>query len=280
MGASLFYSAYNYSGNDRLSLAFLSENQWIFGQGEAGFEQKSRGFYGKLSAAYKEKKLELGVTLDLPYLETSSEVQYNLQLFSTSGENSEDQFTVSQFSGLQARHKVPLGVNTGAGYAIGKNKLHLNIDWHAAIDAYQQIEIPTINISTEPPTDIELIDELKNVLNFGVGTEIDLSPSLVSHLSFTTDYSPVESSDDLINTGNNLGEANILALDNYHFGGGFIIKTSIVELSLGMVYTIASETFERVISRPIAAPIESDGSFRVDVDRWRFLIAFNIPVAN
>ncbi|TRZ41836.1 hypothetical protein [Robertkochia solimangrovi] len=279
IGISMFASFYNYSGTDAIRFVLLNEDDPIYlSDGETSFEQHSMGLFFKLGAAWKLPSFDLGINIDLPYLEISQKGNYNGEFIFASGNTGADILTIAQFDNINSKRKVPLGVNIGAGIPIDKHVLHLNADWHAPVSAYDRLDIPPIESVTEPVDTAERKEELKGVLNFGFGTELYLTKTLGLYLSFTTDFSPVKRNESLIENENGFGEENLLTLDNYHFGGGVNIDANTFHLVFGAVYTTAAGDFQRAITLPVGPTDFNDDNLSVSVDRFRLLVGFNIPL--
>ncbi|THD65717.1 hypothetical protein E7Z59_14105 [Robertkochia marina] len=276
VGISTFLSFYNYSGGDSFDF-IISENDQNLLQfnGDLKYTQASTGLFGKVSAAWQQKHLSMGLTIDLPYIELRDDSSFNSKDFFTDRVTNEDIFTINQFSGLVARRKVPLGINFGAGIPIGKSTLHLNTDWHAGVGSYDRIEIPPLESTTEPTTLIEAKEKLNPVWNIGAGAEIFISEKINTYLSFTTDHSPLNPEDTFLNGGNNFGESNILTLDYLHLGGGVGLTFKSFAITLGAVNTSGSGDFERSITLPVGVDNFDDTDLNIKVDRWRFLVGFN-----
>lgn len=278
LGISTFLSFYNYSGGDAFDFILTEDevNQLQF-RGELNYSQASTGLFTKVSAAWNLKPLTMGLTIDLPYIEFRDDSSLSSKEMLADNVTGGDILTINQFGGLVAKRKVPLGINFGVGIPVGKSTIHLNTDWHAGLKRYTRINIPPLESSSETETAPTATESLNPVLNFGLGTEIYLNKSINAFLSFTTDNSPLDSGDQIFEGLNAFGESNILTLDYLHFGAGLSIKLKSFGITIGAVNSRASGDFERAFTLPIGVDNLEDRDFNVIVDRWRFLIGFNIP---
>ena len=70
LGVSLFGSVYKYSGGSNLNNTISSvENNVAFYQNSLGFNQESYGLVLKIGANYHFSKFDLGLNINVPYLE-------------------------------------------------------------------------------------------------------------------------------------------------------------------------------------------------------------------
>ena len=277
VGFSTFLSFYNYSGGDAFDLVLSdSQQNLLLFSGDLNYSQASTGLFAKVAAAWNLKKLSMGLTIDLPYLEFRDDSSYNQKELLSDKASDQDIFSINQFNGLIARRKVPLGLNFGLGIPLGKSTLHFNTDWHSGLGSYTRIDIPPLESVTEPSTTIIATEKLSPVWNAGIGAEIFMSEKLNVFLSMTTDHSPLEPENTLFNDGNNFGEANLLTLDYLHYGGGFSLNFKSFSITIGGIRSTASDDFPRAINLPIGVEDVDDRDLNIKVDRWRFLVGFNI----
>lgn len=279
LGASLFASYYSYGGGDtsRLTLEEANGRVSIY-ESNLDFSQSSYGLYFKIAAAWIFPKWELGINIDLPYLEIFKDSKFNYDEIFSVGDETQDFFILEKLKGLNSNQKTPLGINIGAGIPIKNHKIHLNASWYAPTGLYDRISIPELGGETGEEADLLFQEKRRSIFNFGGGGEIQLSPKFVTYLSFSTDYSPLKEADEVLGTSNGIGISNLLAFDNYHFGGGFNWKFRKADLVFGAIYTTGVQEFGFVRDRPIDDVLPSNDQFKIGISRWRFLIGLNLSL--
>ena len=179
---------------------------------------------------------------------------------------------------LESKRRTATSIAFGAGYPIGKTKLHMSVDWTAGVSAYNRIELPEI------PDDIRLeqstfTEELKSVFNFGAGADIYISRSLRILASFSSDYSATVRSPDLFDVVNQSDDNVNLFGDFWHFGLGPDLNFKWGNITLGATYSRSSVKVDD------APDIPDDGepepiaiTTAVGFERWRFIIGLEIPL--
>ncbi len=278
IGVSTFVSIYNYGVV--YDLRFAAEDD-VFGvdlfNNEIKIGQSSYGVFWKVGLAWKLEKLDLGLNVDLPYLEVLGDGSFRYQRFLSGVEPENEDFQYYDFEDLETTRKEPLGISIGLGLPIKKHKLHFKADWHAGLSEYDRIVIPAVE---EDGVSFALKEELRSVINFGIGAEIYLNEGLNLYGSFSTDFSPIISSANIFDlVGDEDKEANFDA-DYMHYGFGFNIKLKKVKLVVGTTRSTASGNFSEPIRYPnpgVELPVNDDYS-RIKVIRWRFIIGLEIPI--
>ncbi|MDH3322503.1 MAG: hypothetical protein OEM04_05890 [Flavobacteriaceae bacterium] len=281
VGVSGFVSVYNYKGSNSVRASALDDVQDVdFYNNEIFFGQTSYGMFWKLGVAWLLPKFDLGLNIDLPYWEMFSSGKFKYEQYLSGFGNGDDIFDYANFDDIEASRKEPLSLSVGAGIPLGKNKIHLKVDWHNKIGAYDRLLIPEIDEGTEGIKSFAFKEALKAVVNFGVGAEFYLSPKYNVYTSFSTDFSPVKSNAnifDLTREGDN--DINIVA-DYYHLGLGVDMKLNWAQLILGTTFTTGSSEFKQAIDFPDQAfdeEINNDLS-KITVSRWRIIIGIEIPI--
>ncbi|MGI9530911.1 hypothetical protein [Lutimonas sp.] len=278
IGISTFVSIYNYSGT--YDLRFASSNT-TFGvdvfNNEIKFGQSSYGVFWKLGLAWQLDKFDFGLNVDFPFVEVYGDGKFQYQRFLSGDIAKEEDFQFYDFKSLETSRKEPLGISIGVGWPFGKNKLHFKADWHAGISEYSRLVIPPID---DDGVGFEFQESLRSVINFGLGGEFYLNETINLYGSFSTDFSPVESSANIFDLiGNEDRDANFDA-DYLHFGFGLDIKMKKLKLVLGTTYSTASGDFSDPIDFPfddVDLPVNSDPS-RITINRWRFIVGLEIPI--
>jgi len=278
IGVSTFVSVYNFSGSYDLRFATLDQlNDVNLYNNEIKFGENSYGIFWKIGLAWKLKKIDFGINLDLPYLELISNGKFRYQRFLSGTENGEDEFRYYDFKDIDSKRKEPMGISVGAGIPWGKNKFHFKADWHGKLSEYSRLVIPTADDGTEG---FAFKEELRSVINFGLGVEFYVNEDINLYGSFSTDFSPIKTSANIFDLlGGEQREANFDA-NYFHYGFGMNFKLKKMQLILGTTYSSASGDFIDPLEFPdpdFEVPINGNPS-NIKVTRWRFIIGLEIPI--
>lgn len=281
VGISAFASIYEHTGSNLLGFASLdSENEVAFYRNYVSFKEQSYGLFLKTGIAWNVSDLELGLNISIPYIEFYGEGKLVYEdLLSGLGPD-RDRFTFVNYKDITARRKRPLGISAGAGIPIGKSKIHTNVEWHGKIRDYNRLSLSEKGDETTNQELPELIfkESLKNIINFGVGAEIYVSPKFKTYASFSSDYSAFEKNAnifDLLSVENN--DINT-AVNYYHFGFGVDIKLKWANLILGGIYTRGKSKFERSLNFPNEDIDENDRNIStLKIERIRLIVGIDIP---
>jgi len=280
IGISSFVSVYNFNSNYDLRLSSLDQSQDVsFFNNEINLGQNSYGMFWKLGLAWKLSKIDLGLNVDLPYLEVIKNGKFRYQRFLAGTDDGSDQFEYYDMKDLESNRKVPLGISFGAGLPWGKHKFHVKADWHGSLAEYDRLVIPDTEDGREG---FAFQESLRSVINFGAGAEIYINDGLNFYASFSTDFSPVEANAnifDIIGDEDSDADANFDA-DFLHYGFGVEFKLKKMELIIGATYSSASSDFADPIDFPlegIEIPSNDDPS-RIAYSRWRIIVGLEIPI--
>lgn len=280
IGVSTFVSVYDFTGSYKLDYSRLDTTTDVAAyDNEIRFGQKSYGVFWKVGLAWQVSKFDLGLNIDVPYLEVAGDGDLKYKEILAGIGDGNDVFEFAAWDDLESKRKEPIGVAFGAGIPFGKNKIHLKVDWHGKLKEYNRLVIPVIDDSGEVLS-FSFKEELRSVINFGLGVEFYLSEKVGLYMSAATDFSPVVSNANIFDLIARENRDTNFDADYYHFGFGVQLKMSWAELVLGATYTTASTTFERVIQFPdpdIEIPNNEDPA-RITLNRWRFILGLEIPI--
>jgi len=280
VGVSTFISVYNYRGGYDLNYSRLdSASDVAVYDNEINFGQNSYGVFMKIGLAWKLPKVALGLNIDLPYIEVygSGKMDFK-EILSGIGEG-KDIFEYADWDDLESKRKEPLGISFGAGLPLGKHTLHLKTDWHGKVNEYKRLEIPVIDDSGEIVS-FSFNEELRSVINFGLGAEFYIGEKVSIYASGATDFSPVVSNANIFDLIAQESKDTNFDTNFYHFGLGVQLKTSWAQIVIGSTYSTASVEFDRPVDFPdpeIELP-NNDNNAKVTEERWRFIVGLEIPI--
>lgn len=280
IGVSTFVSVYNYSSTYDLRFSSIDTSQDVaFFNNEINVSQNSYGMFWKLGLAWKLSKIDIGLNVDLPYIQIIKNGKFRYQKFLAGTINDSDEFAYYNFKDLESNRKEPIGISFGAGIPWRKNIFHLKVDWHGNLIEYNRLVIPDTEDGREG---FAFQESLRSVINFGAGAEIYINDGLNLYASFSTDFSPIESSANIFDviTDDDEGTSADFDSDFFHYAFGVEFKLKNVELIVGTTYSSATSDFAEPIEFPyegVEIPVNDELS-RVTISRWRFILGLEIPI--
>ncbi len=280
IGVSTFVSVYDFSGGYQLNYSRLdNESNVAAYDHEINFGQKSYGIFWKIGLAWEVSKFELGLNINLPYLEVYGEGEFEYKEMLVGIGGGDDIFDYADWDNLDSNRKEPLGISFGAGLPLGKSKIHLKVDWHGKVSEYDRLVIPLIDDSGEVIS-FSFDEELRSVVNFGLGGEIYLGEKISFYLSAATDFSPRVSNANIFDLVSKRSTDTNFDADYFHYAFGIQLNLSWAELVLGSTYSTASTEFESPVDFPdqgLEIP-HNDAPATIIHNRWRFIIGLEIPI--
>lgn len=278
-GATIFYTVFSESSNSSLDYTIIHSTDLVANiKNNVGYELKSMGVLFKIGSNYQFKKADIGVTMTIPYIALVNDAKFTYNKTVSGIGSGSDVFDNETFNNLSANKNTPFSIAIGSGIQIGKNKLHLNVQWYSDVKQYNRIIIPKIQEGTANEVNLKFIEKLKSIINFGLGTEIYITPKATAYLSYSTDYSAINKNANIfdLNQSINNNRKDITIRQNYnHFGGGFDIKTNIGNIVFGSTYTRSQSVFQKPSS--VDSNIDNNNS-SIKVEQWRFIIGIEIPL--
>ncbi len=290
LGLSGFY--YNLSRNAtyELDLRAVSElNQVAILDRRRTVSYSDQGLLWKAGLAGVFYPFTLGVTVTSPRVSVrgSGRIQYEDLLAGLDPDNDQtpdNALITSVQKGLSATTRSPWAVGAGVGIERGRAAIHLAGEWYSAVPKYVVTEAdPFEGQSSGEVLEYRIVEELESVINGAVGIEWHQGELLSLYGSFATNRSAApEERSSFLELADEVTTTTIRA-DYLQVGGGFVLSTSYVELTLGGTYTWASEGLRRPINLPDEGdePIfGADANARFVSSRWRFLLGFTFPLAD
>lgn len=279
VGVSIFGTSYEYNGQgDILINVNREDGSLITYTNRLDFTQKTYGGQFKVGAAWLLNGIEMGANITLPYVPVKKRASFSYQE-SLSGFSANRDFLIALNSGnVPSSRKTATEVSYGVGIPWKRHKIHINLDWHSAVSSYDRIEVPAeiLEDLEEPP----FREELRSVLNFGVGANFNVSPSLNIIGSFSSDFSASQQSLNLFDFINQSQEDINLLNNLWHFALGADFRRPWGTIILGGSY---ASTESRIGTAP---EIPADGTqaqprniaTQINYQRWRFIVGFEIPL--
>jgi hypothetical protein len=232
-----------------------------------------------VGANYKFNKFDLGLNINLPYIEVYDKGSYSYSEVLAGVSSDYNNFVDNYFDNLSGTRKEPLGISLGAGIPIKKSKLSLNIDYVSGLANYQRLIIPDINRGNGELTPVNFNEERRPVFNFGAGIEFYLSEKFKGYGGFSTDYSSIENGANIFNLGSQENKDINLGSNFYHMSLGVDWKLSWSSLIMGFTYTSSSQSFANPYAVDLGGiEIESNLNPQLKYTRWQFVVGIDVPI--
>ena len=279
VGVSLFGSIYEVNGSgDILINARRESGEVITYINRLNFTQKTYGAQIKAGAAWRVSDVEMGVNVTLPFIGVKKRASLSF-LESLGGFSPEEDIILNyNYGDLPSYRKTATSISYGAGIPWKQHKIHVNLDWHAPIGAYERIEIP--EEAVEDLGENPFLEELKSVINLGVGGEFYISPSLNVIGSLSTDFSATEASINLFDYINMSSDEINVFNDLWHVSTGVDLHRAWGSIVLGVSYARSGRNIGEAEQLPPDDELfpPRNISTQINYERWRFIVGVEIPL--
>lgn len=279
VGVSLFGSVYEHSGLGEILINVTRETgEVITYTNRLNYAQKTYGGQIMAGAAWILGDIEMGANISLPLIAVKKRASFKYQE-SLGGFSADRDFLIAlDYGDLDSSRKTAMGIAYGVGIPWKNHKIHVNVDWYAPVGSYDRIEVPEevlVNLEENP-----FKEKLKSVINFGVGGEFYVSPSLNIIGSFSSDFSALQESINLFDIINQSPDDINLLGDLWHFAIGADLHRPWGTIILGTSY---ARTGTKIGTAP---EIPDDGqqvldrniTTQINYERWRFIVGLEIPL--
>jgi hypothetical protein len=233
-GATLSLVSTDYLGNETVSQQQLSSPSQSNVIRASQIGASSMGALVGLGAQYDlSKNWHLGMLIKSPSLSLWGSSQVNYESLTSSGGQTTD---VNFYdSSADFKYRLPLNANFGAAYTADRFEVEADIRYHASLGTYAVLNsgqpiATSVNSGGAPTTTSEHFDAFqvafRNILDFAVGGNYSLSPTVGLHGGFYSSYSPVREASNPV----------FRKIDLYGATFGSSLKISNVAGSLGAAY--------------------------------------------
>lgn len=210
--------------------------------GVADFEYTHYRTLAKLGVAWQSPQWNAGLSVTTPSLGAfgSGKAGYTLSVsgVDANGDGRPDPpvLETSTLEGLDSDYRSPWAVGAGASRRMGQTRLYASAEWYGPVDRFTVIAVPA-----GTPGASGLSQQLRSVLNGGIGVERALSEGVSVYGAFHTDFSA--------STGDVRQNVAISDWDLYHFSGGLSFRFRDNRFTLGASWAVGSR------SRPLQSPL-------------------------
>lgn len=278
VGASLFASIYEKTGRgDILLIDSPADNTISTYTNRLDFRQRTYGGEIKIGAAWKHADMDMGINVSIPFIPVYQSASFSYQESLGGISKEEDFVTDLKYDGLENSRRTAWGIAYGVGLPWKRHKIHLNLDLHSGVKAYDRIELPEelILAGEENP----FREALRPVVNFGAGGEFNVSPSLNIIGSFSTDFSAIKESINLFDYVNQSQEEINVLDDVWHLATGMDLHRPWGNITAGFSYARSQNKIDSSSQSPSDFPLKPNSvTSRVNYQRWRFIVGLEIPL--
>jgi hypothetical protein len=240
---------------------------------DEGFTYYHYGVLGKLGVTYDWMGVSFGLTATTPRLGVLGKGETVLNTV-VAGQDPDDDGTDDLLwignvqEDLPVTYKSPWSLAGGASYTFGKTGIHATLEWFDDVPAYGVLASdPFLAQSTGDTLRLEVNQELRSVVNFGIGIEQAFTPTFSLSASFRSDNSAI--------SGAGRTDVSVATWDLYFVTVGSNFTLGGGALTLGLAYGFGNESTDElfeIIDDEILQPLPSDA--RLEYRTLRLILAF------
>ena len=225
-----------------------------------------------------------GATVMLPGIKISGKGSYRYEEFFSDADTSggvKDYYNVSVQDDLESNWRSPLSIGLGLTFPYKKNKFHISAEWFSGVSKYNVVN-PEDHYSQSSGDTISyvLVDELKSIINFGIGFEWYINDKVSGFASFSLDRSAASGDmSELVHNDPVMINSNLNS-DFYHIGGGVVLTLIGADITIGATHTGANQKFTTDLNVPetnFEEVFDPDHESKFSWSRWRFIFSFSLP---
>ena len=239
------------------------------------FDYKTYRTLSKLGLSLNLPRLTAGLTITTPSLHLAGGGSSLVNDLLTGGDldgdgTSDDQLIGKIQNNLPAEYRSSWALGAGAAYDFGRARLHFSAEWFDAVGKYDLIKTsPFVGQSSGETVSNEIVQELSDVLNYGVGLELLLTEKFSGFASLVTDFAALDSTTGVVATPSRW--------DFYHFAVGTAFSAARSEIVLGMTYSFGNQRIARPLNLPVGSdePMTGEETSKIRFLRIKFIFGFS-----
>jgi hypothetical protein len=185
----------------------------------------------KFGVGYSAGDFSAGATVTTPSLSLFGSGEYYLQEGVGGFAPDPTFFAASSQKELSSTYRSSWAAGAGLAYKFEDIKVYVSAEWYAPVSRYALLDTKDFAAaSTGEQVSAAVVQELRSVLNYGVGVEVFPGKPLSLLASFVTDQSAIEPGAE--------NPASLSAWDLYHFAAGGIATFGRYRLTLGAAIAV------------------------------------------
>ncbi len=192
--------------------------------------------------------ITFGLTLTTPSISLLGTGSYGYHNFINNPDDPGQNVYQSNYQDeLEAKYKTSWAIGLGAAYWGEKISVHFSAEWYNAVKKYNPVVLAPLHSQSSNETFTQEINQqLKSVINAGIGVDYKLNDKVSFAGGFITDFSAKD-----INAERNI---SLSEWDIYHISGGSSFKIGSSEVTLGFSYSFGSDLIRQItdIGNPVA----------------------------
>jgi len=222
--------------------------------GVTDFEYSHYRTLAKLGVAWQTPEWNVGLSITTPSLSAfgSGKAGYTLSLSGTdaNGDGLPDPPVLETRTdeGLESDYRSPWAVGAGVSKRAGRTRLYASAEWYGPVDRFTVITLPE-----DAPGASGLTQELRAVLNGGLGFEHVVGEDTSVYGAFHTDFSA--------SAGDVQENVAVSDWDLYHLSGGLSFRFRDNQFTLGASWAWGGK------ERPLQSPIPPEDAPASGLDR-------------
>jgi len=208
----------------------------------------------KLGLAWQSPKWNAGLSITTPSLGLfgSGKTAYTISIAGVDanrdGRPDAPILVTDEQEDLESDYHSPWAVGVGASRHFGRTRVYASAEWYGSVDRFEVLEL-----APGSPGAARLGEELRSVLNGGLGFEQALSDDVSVYGAFHTDFSAA--------VGTASENVSVSDWDLYHWSGGLSFRFRDNRFTLGASWARGSR------SRPVDSPIPPQDLPSLGLDR-------------
>jgi len=273
----------------RLSEALTTTNEAVIAIQINEYDYETKGLLWKAGFALDLKYLSVGATLTTPRLNLtgSGSTLFNDAFAGADldGDGTQDdRISSRQEKDIDAEYQSSWALGFGGALKLGRNKLHFSAEWYDAVKEFSIMEPSSfVSQSTGETIDRRLTQNLREVLNYGIGLEVYVAETLSGYGSFATDRSAApEDVGRIVNLTDTQTNASTAGWDLYHVAGGASVKVGRGEVTLGFTWSFGNQDIPQTISffdPGVEDPIlDDEATSKIKVRSWKYIFGFSFEL--
>lgn len=184
--------------------------------------------------------LTFGLTITTPSLSILGNGTYGYHNFINNPDDPTQNVYESNYQDeLKSNYQTSWAIGFGAAYWSKSLSIHISAEWYDAVKKYEPLTLnPLYSQSANEYFTKEITQQLKSVINAGIGVDYKLNDKVSVAGSFNTDFSA--------NDTNAETNISLSRWDIYHISGGSYFKIGSSEITLGLSYSFGSDVIKQI----------------------------------
>jgi len=184
--------------------------------------------------------ITLGLTITTPSISILGGGSYGYHNFiNIQTDPSKNVYQSNYQDDLGSKYKTSWSVGLGAAYSWQSLSIHVSAEWYNAVNKYEPINLVPLNEQSSGETfNKEITQQLRSIINAGIGVDYKLNDNLSFAGSFITDFSANDT-----NTETNI---SLSRWDIYHISAGSYFNIGSSEITLGVSYSFGSDVIKQI----------------------------------